>query len=665
MVTRRHVWVRVCSQADVLVVAEMNRLVFAISMLAQLCPAQSRNEWSAYGGDKANTKYSTLDQINRSNVSRLQIAWRWMSPDAEILKGNPHLIAGKFEATPILANGVLYTSTSLSQIAAIDPQTGRTLWVQDSESWRNGPPYNGNTGFIHRGVAHWSDGKQGRIFIGTADAHLIALDAKPGKPIPGFGNEGRIDLTLGLLRPVQRRFYHVTSPPVICRDVLVIGSAIWDWHGDKQMPPGDVRGFDVRTGKHLWTFHSIPQAGEFGNETWLENSWRDTGAANAWSVLSADEEYGYVYVPFSTPTNDYYGGHRPGAGLFGESLVALNAKTGKRVWHFQITHHGLWDYDLPAARVLADVRVGSKTVKAVAQVTKQAFCFVFDRVTGKPLWPIEERAVPPSTVAGEAASPTQPFPSRPAPFDRQGISIDELIDFTPELRHEAELILRNYAHGPLYTPPSIGPSLSLPGATGGASWSGAAFDSETGTLYVPSVTLPFNNPLFSPSSSESPARFGVNRREQLSVRGPRGLPLTKPPYGRITAIDLKTGEHTWMAPMGEGPRAHPALKELALDRLGWPYRGFPLITKTLLLVAQTGAFANVRRDMTSFLADLETVDPALQAYDKGTGELIAKVPLPLNAQGSPMTYAIGGKQYIVVAVGGLNVPAELIALALP
>jgi quinoprotein glucose dehydrogenase len=626
--------------------------------------ARRRGEWSAYGANKANTKYSPLDQIDKQNVSSLRVAWRWTSPDMEVVKQTPGLVTGKFEATPIMVNGVLYTSTSLSQVAAIDPATGRTRWVYDPESWKNEPPP--NLGFLHRGVTYWTDGKEERVFIGAGDAYLIALNAKTGQPIPGFGNNGRIDLTSGLRRPVERRYYYLTSPPVICRNVLVIGSAVYDWHANDHMPPGDVRGFDVRTGKQLWTFHSIPQAGEFGNDTWLEGSWRTTGAANAWTILSADEELGYVYIPFSTPTNDYYGGHRPGDGLFGESLVCLEAKTGRRVWHFQTTHHGVWDYDLPAAPNLVDISAGGKNIKAVAQVTKQAFCFVFDRVTGKPVWPIEERKVPQSNVPGERSSPTQPFPTKPAPFDRQGFSVDDLIDFTPELRREAEAILSRYAHGPLYTPPSTESTIILPGAVGGASWAGAAFDPETGILYVPSVTIPFAGPLSKPLESDSPARFALHRLVRSGVRGPRGLFLTKPPYGRITAIDLKTGEHLWMTPMGEGPRKHPALSELSLPRLGWPLRGFPLVTRTLLLVAQEGGSAPTGQSkLIRYNSNLAPLDPALQAYDKRTGELIATVPLPNNAQGAPMTYAVGGTQYVVIAIGGGNLLAELVALALP
>jgi len=618
--------------------------------------------WPVYGSDKASSKYSPLDQIHARNVGQLRIAWQWTSPDVKLVKQDPSLYSGKFEATPVMANGVLYISTSLNQVVAIDAATGHTIWVYDPESWRLKSLTVPRS--VHRGVTYWTDGKQERIFAGTIDAYLIALDAKSGKPIPSFGVEGRIDLTSGLRRPIDRKLYGVNSPPVICRDVIVVGSSVYDYPISGEMPPGDVRGFDARTGKLLWTFHTIPQPDEVGNSTWREESWKRLGAANAWTMLSADEQLGLVYIPLSTPANDHYGGHRPGDNLFAESLVCLNARTGKRVWHFQTTHHGLWDYDLPAAPILADIRVAGRSIPAIVQVTKQAFCFVFDRRTGEPVWPITEKPVPQSNVPGEHAAPTQPFPTKPSPFDRQGLSVEDLIDFTPELRKEAEEILRKFPHGPMYTPPRIGPSATLPGALGGASWAGAAFDPVTKILYVPSVTIPFNFPLSEPGPKSS-ERFVAERLARHAVRGPRGLPLTKPPYGRVTAINLNNGEHKWMTPLGEGPRSHPALQNLALPRLGWEARGFPLLTKTLLFIAQEGIQRTRAGAEEPTLAELESRDPSMQAFDKETGRLVASIPLPNNAYGSPMTYSAGGKQYIVVAVGGANLLPQLIALTLP
>ena len=408
----------------------------AIGLTVPPADAGEVGEWWAYGSDKASTKYIPLDQINKDNVKDLRIAWRWDSPDNALVESNPDLWTMVNESTPLMIGGVVYTSTSLNLAAAINAVTGETIWVYDPKTYGDGTP--ANTGFVHRGVSYWESGDEKRVLLGTGDGYLIALNAETGKPIQGFGEAGRVDLTKGLRRPVNRRLYAVFSPPIICRDVVVVGSTVLDSFAinkppQKLMPPGDVRGFDVRTGEQRWIFHTIPQDGEFGNETWKNDSWKTTGNTNVWTMMSADEELGYVYLPVSTPTNDYYGGHRLGDNLFADSLVCVNAETGERVWHFQILHHGLWDYDPPAAPNLIDITVGGKEIKAVAQVTKQAFCFVFDRVTGEPVWPIEERPVPQSTMPGESSSPTQPFPTKPAPFDRQGLTHDDLIDFTPAI----------------------------------------------------------------------------------------------------------------------------------------------------------------------------------------------------------------------------------------
>lgn len=352
--------------------------------------------WPTYGADHANSKYAALDQIDQNNVKDLHVVWRWRSVENTLLQDKPYLWTMVNEATPLMIDGRLYTSTSLSQVAAIDAVTGETIWVYDPESYKRGAPP--NLGFVHRGVAYWADGETQRIFVATGDAVLIALDAKTGKPVPEFGEQGRIDLTQGLRRWVDRALYGVSSPPIICRNVVIVGATISDYPGMKEMPPGDVRGFDARTGQQRWMFHAVPQGEEPGVETWEQESWRYTGNTNVWTVMSCDEELGYVYLPFSTPTNDYYGGDRPGDNLFAESLVALRAETGARVWHFQAVHHGLWDYDLPAAPNLVDITVEGRRIKAVAQVSKQGFCYVFDRVTGAPVWPIEERPVPPSFV---------------------------------------------------------------------------------------------------------------------------------------------------------------------------------------------------------------------------------------------------------------------------
>ena len=621
-------------------------------------------EWRTYGGTYASARYSPLDQIDRTNVGQLHVAWRWRSPDHDVMAREPLIETFVNEGTPLMVGGVLYVSTSLSQVAAIDAATGQTLWTHDPEVWKLGTPP--NHGWVHRGVAHWSDGREARIFIGTGNAFLIALDARTGQPIPSFGNAGRIDLTEGLGRPVSRDLYSVTSPPVLVRDVVVVGASVLDLPVRRDLPPGHVRGFDARTGQLRWIFHAIPQAGEFGNETWEQESWKTTGSTNVWAPMSADEDLGYVYLPFSTPSNDYYGGHRHGDNLFAESLVCLEAVTGKRVWHYQVVRHGVWDYDLPAAPNLADVTVNGQRVKTVAQVTKQGFVFVFDRVTGRPLWPIEDRPVPQSKVAGEKSAATQPFPTKPAPVDRQGVRLEDVIDFTPELRQKALAILERYDWGPLYTPPSERGTIFLPGVAGGASWSGAALDPETGRLYVTSRTLPFVTRLIAPDGS-LPIRDRYFADPQ-PLFGPEGLPLFKPPYGRIVAIDLNTGEHAWTVPLGEGPRKHPLLAALDLPRLGSGRRGFPLVTRTLLFAAQEGRVTARRPPKQRAWTRIFTwapVEPTLEVFDKTTGDLLARVELPANAQGALMTYMVRGRQYIVIPVGGANLPAELIALSLP
>ena len=497
-----------------------------------VCPADAGKvgKWRSYGSDNSSTKFLPLDQINKGNVKDLRIAWRWNSPDNALVESNPDLWTMVNEATPLMIDGVIYTSTSLNQVAAIKAVTGETIWVYDPKTYQDGTP--ANTGFVHRGVSYWESGIDRRILFGTGDGYLIALEAETGEPIEGFGENGRVDLTKGLRRPVNRRLYAVFSPPIICRNVVVVGSTVLDSFAigeppQKLMPPGNVRGFDARTGEPRWIFHTIPQKGEFGNETWKDDSWKTTGNANVWTMMSADEELGYVYLPVSTPTNDYYGGHRHGDNLFAESLVCLNSETGERVWHFQILRHGLWDYDLSAAPNLIDITVNGKKIKAVAQVTNQAFCFVFDRLTGKPVWSIEERTVPQSNVPGELSSPTQPFPIRPAPFDHQGLTHNDLRDFTPMLRKQALGVIADYDYGALYTPPSEKGSIAMPGIVDGASWAGAAVDPDKGMIYIPSYTYPAVITLN--KAKDSSADYAYSGSLVFGPNGPRGLPLIKPP----------------------------------------------------------------------------------------------------------------------------------------
>ena len=604
-------------------------------------------QWASYGGDDGSTKYAPLDQIDADNVGQLEVAWQWASADNPILAQNRDIRSQGFKGTPLMVDGVLYVRTSLSIVAAIDAATGEQLWVRDVGSYDAGRPT--NLGFNTRGVAHWSDGVEARIFLATGDSHLWSFDAASGQPIGRFGADGKIDLTQGLRREAPRGAYQVMSPPMVVGDVVVVGSSISDGPMNMTAPPGDIRGFDARTGDLLWTFHTIPQPGEFGHDTWEDNSWSYTGNTNVWTVMSADQDLGYVYLPIGTPTNDWYGGHRLGDNLFAESLVCLDAATGERVWHFQMVHHGLWDYDLPAAPTLVDISVDGRDIKAVAQVSKQGFTYVFDRVTGEPVWPIEERPVAQSSVPGERTSPTQPFPTKPPAFERQGISVDDLIDFTPELRAEAEAILAEVEYGELFHPPSEKGTIQMPGWGGGANWYGAGFDPDSDYLYVPSSTNPISVRLETPDPDRSDFTY---RRGRSGLRGPQGLPLVKPPYARLTAIDLTTGDQAWQVPLGDGPR------QQIID-LGAPdpgpiggggYTG-PLVTKTLLFLGLRGSRASGQ-------------GPVLSAFDKATGEVVRAVDLPVPLNGTPMTYMVNGKQYVVAAYAD-GPETGLIALALP
>jgi quinoprotein glucose dehydrogenase len=635
-------------------------LLGAIVALGLTLDADSRDtrngQWRADSGDNGATKYSPLDQINKANVTRLKVAWRRPQAPPEILAATPDLrLNNNFRSTPIMVDGVLYASNGLGLAEAFDPETGKTIWVQapGDDALRGSASA--------RGVAYWSDGRSGRILT-FRNQFVYALDAKTGKPIPSFGNDGRVDMTVGL--DSRARTWLSTAAPLVVRDVVVLGWSQPDQDSAvrKEGPPGVVRAFDVRSGKPRWTWSPIPRQGEPGIDTWENDSWSYTGGANVWSLMSADDELGYVYLPTTSATNDMYGGHRLGDNLFSSSVVCLDAATGKPVWHFQTVHHDLFDYDNPAAPILADVTVNGRPIKAIVQVTKQSFAYVLDRVTGKPVWPIEERLVPASTVPGEKASPTQPIPSRPPAFDRQGITEDDLIDFTPELRAEAKELVRHYRTGPVFTPPSVagpGPddmkgTIQLPGSVGGADWAGAAFDPETGVLYVPSMTNPFVANLLPGDPAQTNLRFRASTRALM--QGPRGLPLLKPPYGRVTALDLNRGEQVWMVPNGDGPRNHPAITHLKLGPLGNAARSAVLATRTLLFVT-IGDQVNVRTPPGGG-------GRKLRALDKATGASLWEIELEAGATGAPMTYLHKNKQYVVVAIGGQH-PAEFVALSLP
>ena len=626
--------------------------------------ALSRGEWPAYAGSYAAARYSPLTQIDRDNAKNLHVAWRWKSPDMAIKAANPAIGPTRaHESTPLMIGGTLYTSTSLSQVAAIDAASGETRWVFDPKVYENGLGIPANDGWLHRGVAYWRNGDDERIVMLTAFAEMIVLDARTGKPVSTFGTDGRVDLAKGLRRPVDRDYYTMSSPAVIVRNVIVVGSSVMDWWGKRPSPPGDVRGFDVVTGKLLWTFHTVAQEGEPGVESWQNGSWKEAGNANVWAPMSADEELGTIYLPVSTPTNDYYGGHRPGDGLYGDSIVCLDAVTGRKVWHYQLVHHGLWDYDTPAAPNLLDITVAGKRIKAVAQVTKQGFVYVFDRVTGEPVWTIEERPVAASAVPGERASRTQPFPTKPAPIDIQGVRDEDLIDLSPDIHKEAVDIVARYDHGPLFTPPSERGAINMPGVAGSANWAGAAVDPETGMFYVGTYRLPFVVTVRKPWPLESSYDF-IGEFRYLS--GPRGLPLFKPPFGSMLAIDMNSGEHRWRIPVGRGELI-PSIQQLGIrERLGFPTRSWALVTKTLMIVVQSGYFSAPRLapGSTRRIADLNNFDPHLWVYDKTSGEMLAEIALPANAVGAPITYMAGGKQYIAFPVGGGPLVEELIAVSL-
>ena len=665
-------------------------------------------EWRSYAGNVAGQKYSPLDQIDGTNFADLEIAWRWRSVDAmvgrttpgggewrapletivaSLEEDNPNLYrrghpprAGGLQATPLMVGGVLYFNTALSQGVAVDAATGETRWVFNPKSYEEGTtPMTGT--FRQRGVAYWTDGAgDERIFWGTGAGRLVCVDAATGRPCPDFGPDGGglVDAMVGLPRAnredrdyLNAMLYGIHSPPIVVRDRVVHGSQVADRRITKEAVPGWVRAWDVRTGAHAWDFHTVPaSADEFGADTWLNESWRYSGNANVWSMLAGDSELGHVYLPTGTATNDYYGADRPGDNLFSESIVAVDVETGQRVWHFQAVHHGLWDYDFPTHPNLVDVTVDGREVKALAQVSKQGFVYTFDRVTGEPVWPIEERPVPTDTnMPGEYVSPTQPFPTRPAPFEYQGVTIDDLVDFTPELRRMAVEAVRPFRLGPLFTPISRPEddgwqgTLMRPPDGGAATWAGAAVDPETGVLYVPSrnnavvITMYEPDPALgatvaythgAPEGERMSRGLGPSRSGALM---PQGLPLLKPPYSRMTAIDMNTGEHVWMAPLGNGDRYrnHPRLRHLNLPPLGGDGAGGPVLTGTLVVSALSAGGSDG--------------GPRLAARSKETGEELGSVDLPTGALGTPMTYQVDGRQYIALTIGGR--PPELIAFRLP
>jgi quinoprotein glucose dehydrogenase len=668
----------------------------AIGVLAVTVSGQSgarSGEWPTYGGDLGNTKYAPLDQITAANFGSLEVAWRFKTDN---LGPRPEF---NLQSTPLMVKGVLYSTAGTRRaVVALDAATGEQLWIHSENEGARGTI--APRQLSGRGLAYWTDGKEERILYVTPGYRLVALDAKTGIRIAGFGTNGIVDLKQNMDQAIDLMSGEIGlhSAPIVARNVIIIGAA----HKSGGVPTGKtnvkgyIRGFDVRTGKRLWIFHTIPRPGEFGNETWLDDSWSYTGNAGVWAQMSVDEQLGLAYLPIEIPTGDYFGASRPGNGLFGESLVAVDLQTGKRKWHFQLVHHGIWDMDIPCAPILVDIMVDGRMIKAVAQPTKQAFLYVFNRETGEPIWPIVEQSVEKGTVPGEWYSPTQPFPTKPPPYERQGFVIDDLIDFTPELRAEATQIVSRYKLGPIFTPPVVsqkeGPlaTLAIGAAGGGSNWPGGSFDPETQILYVSSTKSLSQLGLVPPrpetkndlayvqgnaltgarTTAGAGAGGGAAAPTPTAKPAPaaaegaganltvRGLPIMKPPYGRISAIDMKRGEILWQIAHGETPdniRNNAALKGLTVPRTGRPGTVGTLVTKTILIAGEPG-FGPTPSGARGAM---------LRAYDKATGKEVGAVYMPAPQTGSPMTYLVNGRQHIVVAVSGAGYSGEFIAFRLP
>ena len=628
-------------------------LVFPAAALSQQGTSVDEGDWPSWAGSWNASRYSPLDQINADNVNDLEIAWQWSTqgfgPGTDFV--NP--------STPIEVDGVLYANVGTTRnVVALDATSGQVLWMYryDEGDRFDEAPRKG----AGRGVAYYDNGDKSRIFDISPGYQLISLDPETGILDPDFGDSGKVDLYVGVRNGDDPRFAYpdigISAPPFIMNDVIVVGAAhrTGGRPRSKLNTKGDIRGFDVHSGELLWTFHTIPARGEYGYESWISGN-DVTGNSGVWAAISGDPELGHVYLPVEDPTGDYYGGDRHGDNLFSSGLVAIDVKTGERQWHYQFIHHDIWDWDIPSPPIIADLPNGRKVVMSV---TKQAWVYTFDRLTGEPIWPIVERPVPQGDVPNEWYSPTQPFPTRPAPFDRQGFTEDDMIDWTPELRALALESVEGFRLSPsIYSPPSLQDApdgtrglLSLPSSTGGSNWESSAFDPETGILYVPSRTQLQVLALAKNPDSD------IDLSQGFGVRAPRvqGLQIVKPPYGRVTAIDMNSGDHVWMIANADTPdniKNHPLLEGIDIPRTGIPTRAGVLLTKTLLFIAEGTGGAGA--------------SPIFRAVDKATGDIVAEIELPANQGGIPFTYEHAGKQYVAMFITSGSSAAELVAYALP
>ncbi|TWT60564.1 pyrroloquinoline quinone-dependent dehydrogenase [Rubinisphaera italica] len=603
-------------------IAVMQIGLIAVSLLnTSLAIAQENADWMTVGGDRGNMRYSTLSQINQENVAQLDLAWEYKT--GELSNGRGKII----ECTPIIIDGVMYVTTAYLKLVALDAATGSKLWEFDplEHSVQSYPLASGG---VNRGVAYWSDGQpngEQRILHGISAGLLYSLDAKTGQLDPEFGEQGVKDLREDFQEDLSKLGYGPTSAPTICGDVVVLGVSCGE--GPGVSAPGDIRGFDVRTGKQLWRFHTVPRPGEFGNETWEGDSWKDRGAANAWGGASSDPQRGLIFCATGSAAFDFYGGDRKGENLFANCVIAIDAKSGKRKWHFQTLRHDLWDHDLPVYPNLVTVIREGKSVDAVAQVTKTGYVYLLNRDTGKSLFEIQQEPVPESDVDGEQAWPTQPIPVKPAPFAAQHFDESNVTTIGEKNRDFVIEKLKTLRNGPAFNPPSLQGTVVIPGFHGGANWSGASFDPETAILYLNSTNLP-NIMTLVPAPAGSPFRFV--HKGYIQFRDQEGYPAIAPPWGLLNAINLNTGEYLWRTVLGE----YPELTERGIPQTGTESFGGTIVTAGGLV----------------FIGG--TTDEKFRAFDKSTGKMLWDYQLPAGGYANPSTYMIDGKQYVVIAAGG-------------